>query len=177
MVQRSRGRALRAIAVAVLSMLAIAGPASATGPRSNAERDFLAEMISHHSMAVDMAEMAQEKAPHPELRTLAANIVRSQTSESQRMRRWLRAWYDRRASVEMDHEAMQMLEQAPAGPQFEVRFMAMMSVHHAQAIEMARMVRSSRLHRQVRQLTGDIIRDQEREISQMQDWLVTWYAN
>ena len=177
MTRRSRGRALSAIAVAVFSLLAIAGPASATGPRSNAERDFLAEMISHHSMAVDMAEMAQEKATHPELKAMASTIVRTQNAEIQRMRTWLRGWYGRRARVEMDHEMMQMLEQAPAGPQFEVRFMAMMSVHHAQAIEMARMVRSSRLHRQVRQLTGDIIGDQKREISQMQDWLVTWYAN
>jgi uncharacterized protein (DUF305 family) len=179
MIRRRQLPAVRiaAIAMVVASALVIAAPASATEPRSNAERDFLVDMVSHHAMAVDMAEMAQEKATHPELKALAANITRSQTAEIRRMRRWLRIWYDRRVTVEMDHEDMRMLEQAPAGPQFEVLFMAMMSVHHAQAIERARAVRRFALHPQTRELTGDIIRSQGREISQMQEYLVAWYGN
>jgi uncharacterized protein (DUF305 family) len=71
---------------------------------------------------------------------------------------------------------MKMLEES-SGAEFEVRFMAMMSVHHTQAIERAKAVRKFRLHPKVRKLTRDIVRAQEREIRQLQDWLVAWYAN
>lgn len=168
---------LAVTALALLGALVLAAPASANAPRSKAEREFLVDMVGHHAVAVSMAEMAKEKATHPDLKTLADNIIRSQTAEIRRMRRWLRSWYDRRAPDEgMSHEDMRMLEQA-SGPEFEVRFMAMMSVHHAQAIERARAVRRSPLHRPVRALTSDIIRAQQREIGQLQDWLVAWYAN
>lgn len=169
---------LWAIALALVGVLAIAAPASANAPRSKAERAFLVDMVGHHAMAVDMAEMAKEKATHQELKDLADDIIRTQTAEIGRMRTWLKKWYGR--TVPEDHmghdEDMQTLE-AASGPEFEVRFMAMMSVHHAQAIERARAVRKYRLHGKVRQLTRDIIRAQEREIGQLQEWLVAWYAN
>jgi uncharacterized protein (DUF305 family) len=169
-----------ALAMALLSALAVAAPASADAPRSKAEREFLVEMIGHHTMAVEMAEMAQEKATHQELKDMADDIVRTQTAEIRQMRGWLRSWYGRRVDEDEmdmdDHEDMQMLEEA-TGPEFEVRFMAMMSVHHAQAVERATAVRKSRIHPQVRRLTRDIISAQEREIDQLQEWLVDWYAN
>ena len=49
----------------------------------------------------------------------------------------------------MDDDDMQMLG-ATSGPEFEVRFMSMMSVHHTQAVERARAVRRSRLHGKTR---------------------------
>jgi len=55
--------------------------------------------------------------------------------------------------------------------------MAMMSVHRTQAVERAIAARRSRMHRQVRTLAGDLIRAQEKEIAQLQEWLVEWYAN
>ena len=169
-----------ACAAAVLAvLLTLAAPASASGPRSGAERAFLTDMIGHHTMAVEMARMASEKATHPELKTLADTIVRTQQAEIRRMSGWLRRWYGRRVTDEhagMDHDDMQMLEEA-TGPAFEVRFLSMMSVHHTQAVERARAVRRARLHGKVRSLTSDIVRDQERQIVQMQDRLVAWYAN
>lgn len=169
---------LWAAALAVLGALAVAAPASANAPRSKAERAFLVDMVAHHAMAVDMAEMAKEKATHQELRDLADDIIRTQTAEMDRMRKWLKAWYGRTVREhDMGHmEDMQMLEEA-SGPEFEVRFMAMMSVHHAQAIERAKAVRRYRLHGKVRRLTRDIVSAQEREIGQLQEWLVDWYAN
>lgn len=179
MIGRSQVLTLRLCitALVVLGALVLAAPASANAPRSKAERQFLVEMVGHHAMAVGMAKMAKEKATHAELRTLADEIIRTQSAEIRRMRAWLRSWYDRRVSGgAMDHDAMRMLEEA-SGPEFEVRFMTMMSVHHVQAIERARAVRASRLHRRVRALTGDIIRAQQREILQLENWLVAWYAN
>ena len=176
-----RSTGVRAVACAVLALLAalaITAPASASKPRSKAERAFLVDMVAHHVMAIDMAEMAKEKAVHQELEDLADDIIRTQTAEIDRMRSWLKDWYGRSAGEDHmggDHE-MQMLEDA-SGPEFEVRFIAMMSVHHTQAVERARAVRRSRLHGKTRRLTRAIITAQEREIAQLQEWLVDWYAN
>jgi uncharacterized protein (DUF305 family) len=173
-----RPRARWVVALALLGALTIATPASASGPRSKAERAFLVDMVGHHAMAVDMAEMAREKATHQELKDMADDIIRTQTAEMKRMRNWLKSWYSRNVgNGHMGHdEDMEMLDEA-TGAEFEARFMAMMSVHHTQAIERAKAVRHRRLHGKVRKLTRDIVRAQEREITQLQDWLVAWYAN
>ena len=175
---RHARRSVVVLAFALLGVLAIAGPASASGPRSKAEREFLVDMVGHHAMAVDMAQMAKDKATHPELKGMADDIIRTQTAEMDRMRTWLKRWYHRRVGDEhMGHDGdVQMLENS-SGPEFEVRWMAMMSVHHTQAIERARAVRHFRLHGKVRKLTRDIIRAQQKEIDQLQEWLVAWYAN
>ena len=177
-IRLARRFAVAVAAFTLLTGLAIASPASANAPRSKAERAFLVDMVGHHSMAVDMAEMAKEKATHQELKDMADDIIRSQTAEIERMRNWLRNWYDREVGGhEMGHdEDMEMLEQA-TGAEFEVRFMSMMSVHHTQAIERSRAVRRYPLHGRVRQQTRDIIRAQRREVAQLQEWLVAWYAN
>ncbi|HEX6657243.1 MAG TPA: DUF305 domain-containing protein [Ilumatobacter sp.] len=176
--RHARALTLWAAAVALLGALAIAAPASANAPRSKAERAFLVDMVGHHAMAVEMADMAKQKASHQELKDMADEVIRTQTAEIDQMRTWLKKWYGRTVDDEHmgHHEAMQMLEDA-TGPEFEVRFMAMMSVHHTQAIERARAVRRHRLHGKVRKLTRDIIRAQQREIGEMQEWLVAWYAN
>jgi uncharacterized protein (DUF305 family) len=176
--RHARPLTLWAAALALLGALAIAAPASANAPRSKAERAFLVDMIGHHTMAVDMAEMAKEKATHQELKDLADDIIRTQTAEMDRMREWLRKWYGRTVGEHDmgDDEQMRMLEEA-SGAEFEVRFMAMMMVHHTQAVERARTVRRYRLHAKVRRLTRDIVRAQTREITQLEEWLVAWYAN
>jgi uncharacterized protein (DUF305 family) len=173
-----RHLALLLAAMALIAAMAMASPASANAPRSKGERAFLVDMVGHHSMAVAMAEMAKEKATHQELKDMADDIIRTQTAEMERMRRWLKRWYGREVGEhEMGHdEDMQMLEQA-TGAEFEVLFMSMMMVHHTQAVERARAVRRYPLHGKVRQLTRDIIRAQRREIAQLQEWLVAWYAS
>ena len=177
-VRSTRGRAVAAAVMAIVAALAITAPASATGPRSKAERAFLVDMVGHHAMAVDMAEMAREKATHQEIKDLADDIIRTQTAEMDRMRAWLKSWYGRTVGDGhmMDDDDMEMLG-ATSGPEFEVRFMSMMSVHHTQAVERARAVRRSRLHGKTRRLTRAIISAQQREIAQLQEWLVAWYAN
>jgi uncharacterized protein (DUF305 family) len=90
------------LACAVALMLV---PASqATGPAGRYDRAFLTDMIGHHAMAVDMAEMAREKATHDELGQAAEEIIRTQSAEIKRMRAWLRRWYGkRRVQPELDH--------------------------------------------------------------------------
>jgi uncharacterized protein (DUF305 family) len=174
---RTYGKVVLLIAVASLVM---AGPAQASKPRSKAERVFLTDMVSHHAMAVDMAEIAMERASHPELKGLAEQIIETQTAETREMRSWLKRWYGRTVEPTMGHHEMAQIEELEASStpaEFEIRFMALMTMHHTQAIERARAVRQYPLHRKTRALTADIIATQQREIDQMRAWLVAWYAN
>ncbi len=55
----------------------------------NADADFVLTMIKHHSMAVDMANIAEAKSTDPKIKELAKNIVDAQTREIAEMRKWL----------------------------------------------------------------------------------------
>jgi uncharacterized protein (DUF305 family) len=59
---------------------------------SNFDRDFMQQMIPHHQMAVMMSAMILN-SPHPELRSLAQAIIKSQSAEIQQMQQWSQAWY------------------------------------------------------------------------------------
>ena len=53
------------------------------------DRDFAAEMIPHHEIAVDMAAEILAKGKDPELRKLAEDIKIAQTKEIDFLRDWL----------------------------------------------------------------------------------------
>lgn len=57
------------------------------------DREFLLNLMLHHAMAVMMARPVAERAPHAELRDLAAQMIADQTREINQMRSWLREWY------------------------------------------------------------------------------------
>ena len=58
-----------------------------TAKDSDFDKTFLAEMIPHHKMALMMSNMIVD-SDRPEMRTLAQNILRSQSQEIDQMRGW-----------------------------------------------------------------------------------------
>ncbi len=64
----------------------------ATATERDSDRVFLEEMIPHHKMALMMTSHIVD-SDRPELRTLAKNIMQSQTAEIDRMRQWYNTWY------------------------------------------------------------------------------------
>lgn len=56
------------------------------------DRRYLAGMITHHQSALDMNELAQTHALHPELKSWALDMSRTQTAEIDQMKRWQQAW-------------------------------------------------------------------------------------
>ncbi len=60
---------------------------------SNVDRHFIEMMVPHHQDAIDMADLALQKATRPEIKTLAENIKRTQTLEVAQMRGWYKEWY------------------------------------------------------------------------------------
>lgn len=67
--------------------------AESAEPRHNAaDVEFATAMIPHHGQAIDMADLALNKAKSAEVRELAEEIQRAQDPEIEKMSEWLRAW-------------------------------------------------------------------------------------
>ncbi len=59
---------------------------------TDSNRVFLEEMIPHHKMALMMTAHIVD-SDRPEIRTLAKNIMQTQTAEIEQMRQWYNTWY------------------------------------------------------------------------------------
>ncbi len=63
---------------------------------------------------------------------------------------------------------------APADP--DVAFIEMMIPHHQEAVVMSREILETTKRPELQQLAHNIIRNQEREIAQMESWKRSWGA-
>ncbi len=57
------------------------------------DKAFLEIMPKHHHVAVEMAEQAEKKATHPELKEFAAKLAKDQEQEMKQMKEWAQSWF------------------------------------------------------------------------------------
>jgi uncharacterized protein (DUF305 family) len=57
------------------------------------DRTFIDDMVPHHEGAVDMAKLELAKGRHPQVRSLARRIIRSQSGEIRKMNAYRKRWY------------------------------------------------------------------------------------
>ncbi|MGJ3510172.1 DUF305 domain-containing protein [Enemella sp. A6] len=151
---------------------------------NDADTMFAQMMIVHHEGAIEMADLAVEKANSQEVRTLAEGISAAQGPEIEKMTAWLEAWGEDITPGGMDHtdhggmdmegmsqeEAMAELE-GLSGTEFDRRFLELMIAHHRGAVEMSENQLADGENPQALELAQQIIDDQQAEISEMEDML------
>jgi len=168
------------------SMAMNLGPADA-----NFDLRFLDGMTPHHQGAVEMAKEAQQKSKRPEIKKLADDIIKSQNQEITQMKRWRQAWYANAGNKPMAYDSKmgQMMEMSSdqmktmmmsqnlgaADAEFDLRFINAMIPHHEGAVTMAQDALSKSKRPEIKQLSQEIIKAQNTEIKQMQQWRKTWY--
>ena len=81
-------------------------PAASNAEFNDADLTFATDMIPHHQQAVEMAELAADRAKSPEVRQLAEDIEAAQGPEIETMTQWLRDWGQETPSGSMDHGDM-----------------------------------------------------------------------
>ena len=184
--------AITSVLLTALLVLSACGGEQDSEARANAEFNdadvsFATEMIPHHQQAVEMAEMAADRAQSPEVRQLAQDIEAAQGPEIQTMTKWLEDWGQEAPSGSMDHgdmghggsqempgmmneTEMTQLEQSD-GSAFDQMFLEMMIEHHQGAIEMTRTEQANGQNPDAVALAEQVKTDQEAEIAKMQQLL------
>jgi uncharacterized protein (DUF305 family) len=143
---------------------------------------FIDAMVPHHQGAIDMAEVALQNAEHPEIRTLATNIISAQEAEIEQLKAIKQRQYGtaevptQLSSEEMQMMGMTMSPQELANEQpFDKAFIDAMIPHHHSAIEMAQVAQENSTDPEIQDLAQGIITGQQAEIQQMTDWRKEWY--
>jgi uncharacterized protein (DUF305 family) len=161
---------------------------SPTDMTSQVDKQFIAMMIPHHEQAIQMADLALNRAKHPELKQLAQTIKQDQTREIQQMRTWYKSWYGIEVvAIPMNGQQMPQsdgmqgmrmdLAALKNAPDFDQEFLRQMIFHHQMAIQMGQMDASRFTRPELRELAGSIVKTQTTEIGQMQKWYQTWYKS
>ncbi len=156
---------------------------SANAASAPFELQFIDTMIAHHLGAIDMAGLADTRAQHDEVRSLAKAIVADQQKEIAQLRQWRAQWYgEAELAVNMEfpgmHEGMtgmdlQKLDKLKSNP-FDIEFLKQMIVHHKGAVAMAQEVLDKDVHAEVKTLAEQVIKAQTAEIENMNRWLDEW---
>ena len=164
------------------------GDTSSEAAFNDADVTFAQGMIPHHQQAVEMAQMAEDRAESPELKQLASEIEAAQAPEIEQLTSWLEDWDAEVPSDSMGHgdmghgdsssdmsgmmtgEDMGMLENAN-GMDFDRMFLTMMIEHHEGAVEMAQTEVADGENPDAIAMAEQIISTQEAEIEQMKGML------
>jgi uncharacterized protein (DUF305 family) len=159
--------------------------AAAAADRNDADSTFVQGMIPHHEQAVQMSQLAADRAASPEVKRLAATIERAQAPEIEQMRGFLAAWgVEEDSSMGgmrhggagmpgmMSDQQLSGLGQAK-GAAFDRMFLQLMIMHHEGAVTMARAELSDGRNPQAKTLAQAIVDQQMAEIAQMRDLLTT----
>nr|WP_315870975.1 DUF305 domain-containing protein [Trichocoleus desertorum] len=152
---------------------------------------FVDAMTPHHEGAVTMAQDALTKSKRPEIQKLAQDIIAAQKQEIGELKQWRQAWYPNASAQpvawnpQMGHAmpmstdqrkgmAMEM-DLGAADSDFDLRFINAMIPHHEGAVTMAQDALTKSKRPEIQKLAQDIIKSQEAEIQQMQQWRQAWY--
>lgn len=182
-----------ALGLAIATLLA--GCAGIGGGDEPIDQAFIDMMVPHHESAIAMAEVAQERAEHDELRALAKDIVAAQSAEIARMRAWREEWFGSGDTPSMDQMPMLPGMSMPPGHSmtggsmdmtaevddlrdaepFDRFFIDAMIRHHEQAVEAAEIVLAETDREAIRELATAIIEAQTGEIERLRDWRAEWY--
>ena len=158
--------------VGVLVLSACGGPAN-----NSADVTFAQSMVPHHEQALDMAKLVPSRSSDEKVRDLAARIEKAQGPEITQMNEWLQQWGAGHKGHEghdmagmMSHDDMAKLEKA-TGQEFDRLWLDMMIKHHEGAVEMAKTELAEGRDEGAKKLAQAVIDGQQREISEMKEFL------
>lgn len=158
---------------------------------SQIDSHFIEQMIPHHEDAITMANLALTRAEHLEIKALADDIIKAQSEEIDQMMQWYKLWFGSEVlniSSSMGHGMGVMMHGGMMGNEtdietlnnaklFDKEFIEQMVPHHQMAVMMAQMLLRGTTRPEMKQLAGNIISSQTKEINQMREWYNVWYGN
>ncbi|GAA2226361.1 DUF305 domain-containing protein [Streptomyces nogalater] len=159
-----------------------AAPGASAGAHNAQDVAFAKGMIPHHQQALEMAELAVDRASSKRVKDLAARIEKAQDPEIRTLTGWLKAWGEQAPTAGMDHSGhtgmsgmmsesdMAALKKA-TGKDFDKRFLSLMVEHHQGAVEMATTEKHKGRSGDAKAMAEAIITAQDAEIKEMKQLL------
>lgn len=147
---------------------------------NDADVTFAQGMIPHHQQAIEMAQMASERAQDPRVLDLASRIEAAQQPEIETLTGWLEEWGVEDGGMDhggMDHGGGMMSEDdmnalmAASGAEFDRLFLEQMIEHHTGAVEMATTEAGEGQNTEALAMANDIRDSQNAEIAEMRQLL------
>jgi len=178
--------ALAAVALIVLLMVSTGSDSESTSARQ-IDGAFITSMVPHHQDALDMAELAHERARHREIKTLAGEIIDAQSRGIEQFTlAHQRIFGQPLPTGGMMHGDLGLSEdqmgtsmdmgQLEDAREFDRTFIDMMIRHHQGAIRMAQAELKRGEDAELKDLARAIVAAQSREIEKMNSWRRSWYG-
>lgn len=165
-------------------------PPAQAGQHNQADVTFAQGMIPHHKGAIEMSQLAPQRAESQQVKDLARQIEAAQGPEIDTLNGWLRDWgaqppqgempgMDHGGMPGMNHGGMQGMMspeemhklQEVKGVEFDRMFLTMMMKHHEGAVGMAQTELAQGQFPEAKRMAEQIISSQQAEIRTMQDLL------
>ena len=149
---------------------------------------FLNAMIEHHKSGEDAAKLALTRAEHPELKTMAQDMITTDLAHIEKMKELRRGWYGTdgapTALLPKDEKSdlpgvestkdMDLGELKNAQP-FDLAFIDAMIPHQQGAIDMATAAAEKAQQPETRALASIIVTDESKEMDQLRTWRDAWF--
>ena len=198
------GLALTLLAAACSSGMRMGGTAAQSAPF---DQQFIDMMVPHHEGALEMARIAEARAEHLEIKSMAADILRTQADEIAQMKAWRKAWFGSDQTPPMSRmpmvEGMAMpasgghaghgaapSQSAPtmdmaadveklrtADAPFDRAFIDAMIAHHNDATAAGKAAETRAQRQEIKDLAKQIVEAQQREVDQLTQWRRGWYGS
>ncbi|MFC8244893.1 DUF305 domain-containing protein [Streptomyces chartreusis] len=144
---------------------------------NSADVSYARMMIAHHTQALEMTELAPDRAESTKVTKLAERIAAAQKPEIAAMQGWLKTQGKGEHGGGHDHGSMPgmaskaQLEKLRAahGKAFDQLFLTLMITHHEGAITMATDVKGQGNNIRVEEMADEVIAQQTSEITRMRD--------
>jgi uncharacterized protein (DUF305 family) len=150
---------------------------------SYSDERFIDMMAAHHQMALEMAEVEQQKGTRPELEALAAKMIEDQRREIDELKVIKQARFGTSEvpmmmnHADMENAGMLMPDELAQQPDVDKAFIDSMIPHHAGAIQMASVALSRSDIEQLRSMSRNIVDAQSEEIGKLIEWRKAWYGS
>ncbi|MFJ4934936.1 DUF305 domain-containing protein [Streptomyces pseudovenezuelae] len=146
---------------------------------NSADVSYARMMIAHHAQALELTELAPQRAASVKLKALAERISAAQGPEIDAMRAWLKEYGQSEKSDAHAHARMPgmateaQLEKlrAAKGKAFDELFLTLMITHHEGAITMATDVKGQGNNIRIEEMADDVVAQQTSEINRMRNML------
>ncbi|MEU6377096.1 DUF305 domain-containing protein [Streptomyces sp. NPDC046909] len=147
---------------------------------NSADVSYARQMIQHHQQALELTELAPDRAESTQVKKLAERIAAAQGPEITAMESWLKSYgkaveddegaaHDHASMPGMATEAQIEKLRAAKGKAFDQLFLTLMITHHEGAITMATEVKGQGNNIRIEEMADDVVAQQTAEISRMQN--------